>query len=373
MFYFFLVYYVEVSVSELQVIANFSSSVVPINDDDAVSNQQINNSRTIDLAQEASVYSTLMNISSHNISSNEYHSHTFRDFGSIHNRNSLRKAHKLLHSGRCKHVYLDMGTNIGIQIRKLYEPGLYVKGKILPYFDKYFGSVENRKEVCAFGVEANPIHTKRLDALEQAYTKLGYPVVIFTETAAGNKNGNITFFQEKEAHPAVHEWGASIYNWRGTMMNVTVGMLDIALFLKHLVYNRADIKADSKVVIKMDIEGFEYHLIPYLFSKNVLCQVDFMYIEFHPQMDEEAPKDFSKVLEWFIKTTPDCRCEFADIDDEAYGVGNDPFDLPGVRIRRLRSSITSSDHDRRFKPKNGYFLGDYLSKFMKFIFNLVLV
>ena len=39
----------------------------------------------------------------------------------------------------CKHVYLDMGTNIGVQIRKLYEPHLFPNASVLPIFDKFFG------------------------------------------------------------------------------------------------------------------------------------------------------------------------------------------------------------------------------------------
>ena len=51
----------------------------------------------------------------------------------------MNRALTLLQSGRCRHVYLDLGTNIGMQIRKLYEPELYPQSPMLPLFDKYFG------------------------------------------------------------------------------------------------------------------------------------------------------------------------------------------------------------------------------------------
>ena len=44
----------------------------------------------------------------------------------------------------CRHVYLDMGTNIGIQIRKLYEPHLFPDALVLPIFDKFFGPIGER-------------------------------------------------------------------------------------------------------------------------------------------------------------------------------------------------------------------------------------
>ena len=62
----------------------------------------------------------------------------------------------------CQYVYLDMGTNIGVQIRflistvsgfgeialnyfrKLFEPQHYEEAKILPVFEKYFGPFNQR-------------------------------------------------------------------------------------------------------------------------------------------------------------------------------------------------------------------------------------
>ena len=41
----------------------------------------------------------------------------------------------------CYHVYLDLGTNTGVQIRKLFEPHKFPSADVLPIFDKYFGPV----------------------------------------------------------------------------------------------------------------------------------------------------------------------------------------------------------------------------------------
>ena len=46
----------------------------------------------------------------------------------------------------CKHVYLDMGTNTGVQIRKLYQPHLFPNASVLPIFDKFFGQEGERFE-----------------------------------------------------------------------------------------------------------------------------------------------------------------------------------------------------------------------------------
>ena len=59
----------------------------------------------------------------------------------------------------CNFLYLDMGTNFGVQIRhlfdlftfnlflifrKLFEPDLYPGAPVLPVFDKYFGEFQTR-------------------------------------------------------------------------------------------------------------------------------------------------------------------------------------------------------------------------------------
>ena len=60
----------------------------------------------------------------------------------------------------CNFVYLDMGTNFGVQIRwkqleilifffkfdcrKLYEPHLYPRAPVLKVFDQYFGDFQTR-------------------------------------------------------------------------------------------------------------------------------------------------------------------------------------------------------------------------------------
>ena len=64
----------------------------------------------------------------------------------------------------CRYVYLDVGTNVGIQIRKLFEPDLYPNASIHKVFDQYFGNINKRTSegICAVGFEPNPSHTSIL-------------------------------------------------------------------------------------------------------------------------------------------------------------------------------------------------------------------
>ena len=63
----------------------------------------------------------------------------------------------------CYHVYMDVGSNIGVQIRKLYEPQKYPGAVVHRIFNEAFGSSRSdRKNVCTIGFEPNPAHSERL-------------------------------------------------------------------------------------------------------------------------------------------------------------------------------------------------------------------
>jgi len=119
-------------------------------------------------------------------------------------RAHMVRAVRLLQSGRCHHVYIDVGTNIGVQVRKLYEPHRYPLAHTLPLFDAYFGPANTntttadtdttavnttapsgvgRGDVCTFAFEPNPRWSSALTQLEQAYKRRGWAVVVFSGTA----------------------------------------------------------------------------------------------------------------------------------------------------------------------------------------------
>ena len=121
----------------------------------------------------------------------------------------------------CYHVYLDVGSNVGIQVRKLYEPEKYPNAQIHDLFNSNFGSIEDRrlstsnlsgiknfKTVCAVGFEPNSKHTERLKSIEESYNKCGWFAHFFTESAVSNREGFGHFYTD-EAQRAL-EWGGGI-------------------------------------------------------------------------------------------------------------------------------------------------------------------
>ncbi len=263
----------------------------------------------------------------------------------------LQRAITLLKSKRCKHIYFDMGTNVGIQIRKLFEPRYYEKAPILPVFRKYFGdpTPEARKQVCAFGFEASRVHTPRLEKIDRAYNAAGFPVVIFTETAVSTFNGNVTFFLDKFSSSKFHGWGASVLHWSEKMSNqsvATAGAIDFALFLKfaHGIlqhHTEPKIWQQMRIIGKMDIEGSEFQVVPRMIYEGMLCLFHDLNIEWHPDFidvdlksktsaeESTARNNFPVVLNYWLSQIDRCKnLELSKMDDEMYGAGVDSNPLP---------------------------------------------
>ena len=88
-----------------------------------------------------------------------------------------RAIETLLMRFNCSHAYFDMGANIGVQIRKLHEGALYRNAPVLHLFDATFGPAPHCN-VCAIGIEPNPLHATRLSQLQAHYETAGVGVLI---------------------------------------------------------------------------------------------------------------------------------------------------------------------------------------------------
>ena len=230
-----------------------------------------------------------------------------------------------LNSGRCQHIYLDVGTNRGIQLRKLYEPQYYPGAQIHRIFDKYYGTVaKGRRNVCAIGFEPNPIHSSRMNALQLAYQKAGYPMVIFTQTAVGNADGSVTFFRDMHSDAHNHEWGGSLIDKFGGNKTERVLTMNMSQFLFDF---RSDWKKSpngSIILAKIDIEGKEDEFISDMIDKKSICEISVYMIEWH----RETLAQKESILSRASSIAGCSTISFLDVDDELYGSGIDRNPYP---------------------------------------------
>lgn len=219
---------------------------------------------------------------------------------------------------RCDMAYVDLGTNVGIQVRKLYEPHLYPRGKILPKFTEYLGNVtERRARVCSFGFEPNPRHAKRLQDLEAAYRALGWDVTIFTSSAAGAEDGTVYF--KSDGDFANEEWGSTVASTQANDDDISVSQISLPRFFRD--YLRWDDGDDGHVILmKVDIEGMDEEVLHALLVHGQLCRVAYAYVE---HVTPEGIALINKMLR-------DGRCKtvIEFMDDERYHTSNFPLPTP---------------------------------------------
>jgi hypothetical protein len=240
----------------------------------------------------------------------------------------------------CEHVYLDVGTNIGVQIRKLFEPAHYPRAAVLPVFDAVFGAADRRRTVCAFGWEPNPSNTARLRDVQSAYARKGWRTTIHTETAAGVREGVLTFYWSGDAW---RDLAASAIvsphltaTKRATPLHRSqVRAMDLARFINEEVHARLrpPNATAGRVVMKLDVEGSELDLLPDLLLRGALCEVDTLYLELHARHFLAGPSAVRQryaALVQFVKTglqagrqaskalDTDCALKVSELDDETY-------------------------------------------------------
>ena len=220
----------------------------------------------------------------------------------------------------CRHVYIDLGTNVGIQLRKLYSPDDYPLALIKPAFEKYFGT-GNRTDVCAFGWEPNPAHANGLVALQAAYRSAGRRITIYNDTAVGVNDGWCTFRSDGDMEHK--EWGGRV-----TLLPVdaerppgAVRVTGIASWLAANVLARRVPSGPrgglpAAVVMKIDLEGTDELVFGQLFSSSVLCAaIDYVYFE-----DQHVRRDVADFMAKSLRASR-CRTQLDVLDDETYQPG----------------------------------------------------
>merc|ERR1712062_50331 len=244
----------------------------------------------------------------------------------------------------CYHVYLDVGTNVGIQIRKLYEPKLYPNAPIHSAFDKYF----HRKEetlpyICVVGFEPNPKHEEWLINLQSPYKKCGWRTHVFTRGAVSNTEGYTYFYSDNDFGNL--EWGGTIIDpssnqcghiREGSHQGYKVQLIRLSKFINEVVARRRipsldpKVHGDPKVLMKLDIEGSEVEVVPDLLEQKSFDHLDGCMIEFHIGIaKDESRKEATRLLQeawtkWtqFYNLVNFHQIELLSLDDETFYKSN---------------------------------------------------
>ena len=241
----------------------------------------------------------------------------------------------------CYHIFLDVGANIGVHTRFLYQPDLYPMAKRSgTIFDKQFGTsaMRNNSDICSFGFEPNPAHAERHSRLAAAYNRRGWRYH-FVNAGVSDEEGNLTFYHNGDE--GNEEWGFGDHNLKGTGVPVTIPTIRFSTWLRNEVLDRKLPETVHgsyelpRVVMKMDIESAEYRVLPDLWFTGVMCEtIDFVFGEFHgwdiSYKDDAitgrgglilSNQEAVGVLRAGVKlfhSFKDCSSDIIELDDESY-------------------------------------------------------
>ncbi|KAL7480662.1 hypothetical protein ACHAW6_006332 [Cyclotella cf. meneghiniana] len=248
----------------------------------------------------------------------------------------------------CYHVFLDVGANIGVHARFLYEPESYPDAHVArSIFEREFGASRDNRDFCVFAFEPNPSHLERHANLTKHFEKMGarYHHV---PMAVSDSEGYIFFYHNNDAGKQEWGFGDHVRGARGNAVEEMVPKIRLASWIMDEIHERrlpskvygnySDVtpKDAPKVVMKMDIESQEYAVLPDLMFSGVLCKtINYAFGEFHLLWVRYEPgpsgrgglelerghdaRNFGKQLLRSFHSVKNCITrEFSKMDDESY-------------------------------------------------------
>jgi FkbM family methyltransferase len=247
------------------------------------------------------------------------------------------KSHEFL---TCTSIFLDLGANIGVQGRRLYEPEKFPnRGLLNDLFDKHFGkTAQDRLKVCTFAFEPNPRHTPRLREMEAIYQSLGIRYYFFPYAVSTVD----TTFQLSKPNSDTQMAASLVKSSSASSNSVTVQVLNLPHFFQKFFETNRHIQS---FLCKMDIEGEEYNLLPALISSGLICLIETLTVEYHLSrspnfqsgflkgMKRGEVADFQANITSFIErhsSMKPCKTVVIKSDDELYHNDNlltNPFPL----------------------------------------------
>jgi Methyltransferase FkbM domain len=227
----------------------------------------------------------------------------------------------------CQRVVMDFGANIGDTSGKVIDAGLVHKtcsddqfivfdveeknfkatkkrNMLVNQFTKLMETVGAKigpEDYCYYGVEGNPVFTKRLQGIENTVMAMRprpiQHIHFFTESVGAGVDGPTVLYLDT-INDKQNYWGSSIFanhqdvvkskekggNIEAPVMGYTIG----TLMKKTLSYYK-DKVANNHLILKVDIEGGEYPLLHQAVEDGTLCEfckagnTADLFIEFHSQ------------------------------------------------------------------------------------------
>ncbi|KAK2001932.1 FkbM family methyltransferase [Colletotrichum falcatum] len=197
-------------------------------------------------------------------------------------------------AGKPRYIFVDLGANRADSLEAflLTTPEREVRIRFPQALlgnartDRVLTPLGFRPAIEIYLFEANPVFNAALVEAKERYTAQGKRVQVFPSTVADVADGTRTFYLDtvNETHDF---WGSSTYANHGDVAGsrgagTAMPAVDVARWLLTNALPR------DLVVVKMDVEGAEYDLLPHFVEMGAWAVVDHLLVEWHAGLPSEA-------------------------------------------------------------------------------------
>ncbi|KAJ6789013.1 hypothetical protein PWT90_10840 [Aphanocladium album] len=182
-----------------------------------------------------------------------------------------------------RYIFVDLGANGADSLETFLQTP---SAKFKYNFPTPPWATHDEAEIFLF--EANPVFNDALVYAKQKHGALGRRITIYPSTVVDTKDGLRTFYLD-EVNSANDYWGSSTYkNHPDAVASGAKGTeLSAVNIARWLLMNTLP---RDFVVVKMDIEGAEYDILPHLAEMRVWTVVDVLLVEWHDNLPTDEAR-----------------------------------------------------------------------------------
>ena len=174
-----------------------------------------------------------------------------------------------------KNVLIDLGAGEGDSVYNFFGLLAYTRDGSFP---RRIPRRKIKEKWTVYAIEGDQSFNNELYKMKKKISSLGHTVFVMNGTMASTRDGNRTFQIDKSIRPLTQ---LRSYLQTPSHDEQIVekkkekrACVDVARLLKKF-------KRNDFIVLKMDIDGYEYEMLFHFIKENVLHLIDYIHVEYH--------------------------------------------------------------------------------------------
>ena len=178
-----------------------------------------------------------------------------------------------------KHVYFDIGANKGDSIRNFF----YGHKKMS---ENFLSNYELDKPWIIFAIEPNPVFSEYLNLIRFNLSKFNNTVNVYSNI--------MPWIYDGEVELNFNTLDSNFYHLKPKISQEDIKQSDVKLTKRPCLDLARLIKQFQKndlIVVKLDVKGAEYDILPHLQAQNALNLIDFINVTFYSSSSHKTKND----------------------------------------------------------------------------------